>query len=173
MRGRDRLLQPPFELDSGRRVEVALVEAGARVVGSDGRQVGCHGFAPSLPNRRGQYLLQSFNTAASPNLQGGRLPEGIGANSVIAKSDGTTTNTNLFRLRRTRLRTFYETDLLRVFMQLDLLPAGGPSAAQGTIARNAEVVGKIHWSKKVRTEVKGGLFATRSRCRRSRQGRFF
>ena len=54
-----------------------------------------------------QYLLQSFNTAASPNLQGGTLPDGIGANSVIAKSDGTTTNTNLFRLRRTRLRTFY------------------------------------------------------------------
>jgi hypothetical protein len=105
-----------------------------------------------------QYLVQSVNAAASPNLQGGRLPAGIGSNSVIARPDGTTTNTNLFRLRRTRLRTFYETDLLRVFMQIDLLPAGGPSAAQGTIARNAEAVGKIHWSKQVRTEVKGGLF---------------
>lgn len=105
-----------------------------------------------------QYLVQSVNAAASPNLQGGKLPDGIGANSVIAKADGTTTNTNMFRLRRTRLRTYYETDLLRVFMQVDLLPAGGPSAAQGTIARNAEAVGKIHWSKDVLTEVKGGLF---------------
>ena len=105
-----------------------------------------------------QYQLLSVNAAASPNLQGGRLPDGINSNSVIAKPDGTTTNTNQFRLRRTRLRTFYETDLLRVFMQIDLLPAGGPSAAQGTIARNAEVVAKLHWSKDVRTEVKGGLF---------------
>jgi hypothetical protein len=105
-----------------------------------------------------QYMLQSVNAAASPNLQGGKLPEGIGSNSVIAKPDGTTTNTNLFRLRRTRLGAFYETELLRVFMQADLLPSGGPSATEGTIARNAEAVGKIHWSKDVLTEVKGGLF---------------
>jgi hypothetical protein len=105
-----------------------------------------------------QYLLQSFNDAASPNLVNGQLPAGIGPNSIVAKPDGTTTNTNMFRLRRTRLRTYYETDLLRIFMQFDLFPAGGPSAPQGTIARNAEAVGKIHWSKDVLTEVKGGLF---------------
>ncbi len=105
-----------------------------------------------------QYLLQSVNDAASPNLQSGKLPDGIGANSIIAKPDGTTTNTNLFRLRRTRLRTFYENDFLRVFLQVDVFPAGGPSATQGTIARNAEAVGKIQWSKDIRTEVKGGLF---------------
>jgi hypothetical protein len=105
-----------------------------------------------------QYLVESVNAAASQNLQGGHLPEGIGANSVVAKADGTTTNTNLFRLRRTRLRATYETDLVRVFLQLELLPSGGPASAPGTVARNAEAVGKIHWSKDVLTEVKGGLF---------------
>jgi hypothetical protein len=105
-----------------------------------------------------QYILQDVNAAASPNLVNGQLPPGIGPNSVVAKADGTTTNTNLFRLRRTRLRTFYETDLLRVFIQVDVFPSGGPSAPQGTIARNAEAVGKIHWNKDVLTEVKGGLF---------------
>ncbi|MBX3193292.1 MAG: hypothetical protein KF819_40290 [Labilithrix sp.] len=105
-----------------------------------------------------QYRMQSVNAAGSPNLVNGTLPQGIGPNDVIARSDGTTTNTNLFRLRRTRLRTIYETDVMRVFLQIDLLPAGGPSAAQGTIARNAEATGIAHWSKHVKTEFTGGLF---------------
>jgi len=105
-----------------------------------------------------QYRLQSFNEAASPNRVEGALPPGIGANGVIAKSDGTSTNTNLFRLRRTRLRTIYETDVMRVFLQIDLLPAGGPSAAQGTIARNAEATGIAHWTKDLKTEFTAGLF---------------
>lgn len=106
-----------------------------------------------------QFLAQSFNKAASPNLQSdGSLPPGIGTNDVIAKADGTTTNATLFRLRRTRLRVRYEVDFLRVFIQIDPLPAGGPSAAQGTIIRNAEATGIMRWTDDVRTEVGAGLF---------------
>jgi hypothetical protein len=105
-----------------------------------------------------QYRVQSFNAAASPNLVNGALPQGISSNDVIAKADGTTTNTNLFRLRRTRLRTIYETDIMRVFLQVDVLPSGGPTATEGTIARNAEATGIAHWTKDVKTEFTGGLF---------------
>ena len=105
-----------------------------------------------------QYRVQSFDAAASPNLVNGALPSGISSNDVVAKADGTTTNTNLFRLRRTRLRTIYETDIIRVFLQIDLLPAGGPTATQGTIARNAEATGIAHWTKDLKTELTGGLF---------------
>lgn len=105
-----------------------------------------------------QYRYQSFNAAASPNLVNGSLPAGISSNDVIAKPDGTTTNSNLFRLRRTRLRATYQTDIIRVFLQLDLLPAGGPTATQGTIARNAEAAGTAHWTPDVETRFIGGLF---------------
>lgn len=105
-----------------------------------------------------QYRFQSVNAAASPNLVNGSLPPGIGSNDVIAKADGTTTNTNLFRLRRTRLRAIYETDDVRVFFQIDLLPTGGPTAAQGSIARNAEATGIVHWTKDIESRLGGGLF---------------
>ncbi len=105
-----------------------------------------------------QYQLQSFDAAASPNQIGGTLPTGISSNDVIAKQDGTTTNAHRFRLRRTRLRTIYETDVMRVFLQVELLPAGGPTATESTIARNAEATGIAHWSKDIKTEVTGGLY---------------
>lgn len=105
-----------------------------------------------------QFLTQYVNRAASPNLQSGVLPDGIDANDVIAKADGTTTNTTFFRLRRTRLRIKYEVDFLRVFLQFDPAPAGGPSAPTGTIVRNAELTGIARWTKDVRTEVGAGVF---------------
>jgi hypothetical protein len=106
-----------------------------------------------------QFLAQSFNKAASPNVQSdGALPPGVGSNDVVAKADGTTTNSTLFRLRRTRLRVRYEVDFMRVFIQIDPLPAGGPSASQGTIVRNAEATGILRWTDDVRTEVGAGLF---------------
>lgn len=105
-----------------------------------------------------QYRFQSVNAAASPNRVDGALPPGISSNDVIAKADGTTTNTNLFRLRRTRLRTIYETDVMKVFLQIDVLPAGGPSATQGTIIRNAEATGIAHWTDNLKTEFTAGLF---------------
>lgn len=105
-----------------------------------------------------QYLVESYNAAASPNLVNGSLPPGITSNDVVAKPDGTTTNDNRFRLRRTRLRTIYETDVVRAYLQVDLLPAGGPTATEKTIARNAEVTGIAHWTKDIKTEITGGLF---------------
>lgn len=108
-----------------------------------------------------QFLTQSFNSAASPNRQpDGLLPEGIGANDTIARPDGSTTNGTFFRLRRTRLRTFYETDAMRLFLQLDVLPLGGPGPGIGTIVRNAETTGKVTWTKDIRTELTAGMFFT-------------
>jgi len=105
-----------------------------------------------------QFLTQSFDAAASPNVINGKLPEGVSANDVIARENGLTTNTTLFRLRRTRLRVKYELDFMRLFVQIDPLPSGGPSAPQGTVARNAEATGIARWSKNVRTEFGAGLF---------------
>jgi hypothetical protein len=106
-----------------------------------------------------QYTAESANAAASPNRQAnGSLPPGISSNDVIARPDGSTTNTDAFRLRRTRLGATYETDVMRVFLQVDLLPTGGPASTSGTIARNAEATGIAHWTKDIRTEFTGGLF---------------
>lgn len=135
---------------------VALDEARLRTLESD---VGPLRHLKFLGYVQLQYLLQSFNAAASPNRQAdGSLPPGISSNDVIARADGTTTNTNAFRLRRTRLGATYETDVMRVFLQFDLLPSGGPAATQSTIARNAEATGIAHWTNDIRTEVTGGLF---------------
>ena len=108
-----------------------------------------------------QLLVQTYNSAASPNVQpDGELPTGIGANDTIAKLDGTTTNGTFFRVRRARLRTFYETDVMRLFLQLDALPAGGFGPGVGTILRNAEATGIARWTRDVRTEFTAGLFFT-------------
>ncbi len=106
-----------------------------------------------------QYLVESSNAAGSPNRQpDGTLPSGISPNDVTARADGTTTNTNRFRLRRTRFGATYETRPVRVFLQIDPLPSGGPASTQSTIARNAEVTGIAHWTNDVRTEFTAGLF---------------
>ncbi|MBX3223846.1 MAG: hypothetical protein KF795_25255 [Labilithrix sp.] len=108
-----------------------------------------------------QLLVQTYNTAASPNLQAnGELPTGIGANDTIAKLDGTTTNGTFFRVRRARMRTFYETDVMKMFLQIDVLPAGGIGPGIGTILRNAEASGIVRWTRDVRTELTAGLFFT-------------
>ena len=107
-----------------------------------------------------QYLLESNNAAASPNRapSTGTLPQGISSNDVTARADGTTTNTNRFRLRRTRFGATYETRAMRVLLQIDPLPSGGPASTQATIARNAEVTGIARWTDDVRTEFTAGLF---------------
>ncbi len=105
-----------------------------------------------------QLLVQSVNAAASPNQIGGSLPPGISANDVIAQADGTTTNGTFFRLRRTRLRTTYETDAMRFYVQIEALPMTGEAPQPSTIVRNAEATGKIHWTDDALTEVTAGLF---------------
>jgi hypothetical protein len=108
-----------------------------------------------------QLSVQTYNTAASPNLQAnGHLPPGIGANDTIAKSDGTTTNGTFFRVRRARMRMFYETDVMRMFIQIDGMPAGGVGPGIGTILRNAEATGIARWTRDIRTEFTAGLFFT-------------
>jgi hypothetical protein len=108
-----------------------------------------------------QLLVQSWNAAASPNADTqGVLPPGIGANDTIARPDGTTTNGTFFRVRRARMRTFYETDVMRLFLQIDALPAGGVGPGIGTILRNAEATGIVRWTRDVRTEFTAGLFFT-------------
>ncbi len=139
------------------QARVALDEARLRTLETD---VGPLRHLKFLGYVQLQYLLTSNNAAASPNLQpNGSLPPGISSNDTIARPDGSTTNTNAFRLRRTRLGATYETDVVRVFLQVDLLPSGGPASTQSTIARNAEATGIAHWTKDVRTELTGGLFA--------------
>lgn len=108
-----------------------------------------------------QFLVQSYNSAASPNRQpNGLLPPGIDANDTIARPDGTTTNGTFFRVRRARMRTIYETDVMRMFLQIDGLPAGGVGPGIGTILRNAEATGIARWTRGFRTEFTAGLFFT-------------
>ena len=91
-----------------------------------------------------QLLVQVFNAAASPNLQGGAstLPQGIGANDVTANASGTTTNKDVFRLRRARLKTeLSPNEYSRVVFEID--PNLGAGAT--TIARNIEAIGIAKW----------------------------
>ncbi len=86
-----------------------------------------------------QLIMNVYDAAASPNANGGVLPPGIGANDVIAKSNGDTTNSNFFRLRRARARvTFEPNKYARFTVELEPLVAGGPVSGAGVAARNVE-----------------------------------
>ncbi len=90
-----------------------------------------------------QLILQVFNAAASPNNQPG-LPAGIGSNDTTATPAGTTTNPDLFRLRRARLKMELSPDeYSKVVFEID--PNLGAGAS--TIARNIEAVGIARWCK--------------------------
>jgi hypothetical protein len=108
-----------------------------------------------------QLLIQSFNAAASPNVDAnGNLPPGVTGNDVIAKSNGTTTNGTFFRLRRARLRTEYTpVDSARLVFEIDPTPAGGQTGGTGTIARTVEAQGIAHWrGNELVTEFAMGIF---------------
>jgi hypothetical protein len=106
-----------------------------------------------------QLLVQSYNTAASPNLIAGALPPGVSPNDAIAKTNGTTTNGTFFRLRRARLKTeFMPTEGTRLVFEFDPTPAGGQIGGTGTIARQVEAQGIAKWSPFVTTEFAGGIF---------------
>jgi hypothetical protein len=105
-----------------------------------------------------QLLVQSFNANASPNQQNGVLPDGISSNDVVAKSDGTTTNGTMFRMRRTRLRTTFATDTTRLYLEIDPFPVGGVGPGIGTVVRDAEATGIARWTHGVRTELGAGVF---------------
>ncbi|MEO6572399.1 MAG: porin, partial [Polyangiaceae bacterium] len=106
-----------------------------------------------------QFLFQSYNAAASPNAGPTGLPAGIGANSVIARADGNTTNGSFFRLRRARLKTeFMPTEYARFVFEIDPNLSGGAGAGIGTIARNVEAVGIVPWTRDLKTEFGMGIF---------------
>jgi hypothetical protein len=106
-----------------------------------------------------QLLITSYDANASPNQQpNGQLPAGIHSNDVIAKSDGTTTNNTMFRMRRTRLRTTFSTDIVRLYLEIDPFPAGGVGPGIGTVVRDAEATGIARWTRDIRTEVGAGVF---------------
>ncbi len=105
-----------------------------------------------------QLLVQSFDANASPNQQNGQLPAGISSNVVVAKSDGTTTNGTMFRLRRTRLRTTFATDVVKLYLELDPFPVGGIGPGIATVLRDAEATGIARWTQGVRTDFGAGVF---------------
>lgn len=105
-----------------------------------------------------QLLIQVNDAAASSNQINGSLPPGITANDVIANPDGTTTNNDYFRLRRTRFRTVFQTDEARFALEVDPFPLGSSNIVIGTIVRDAEATGIARWSRDVRTEFNAGIF---------------
>ncbi|WP_394825324.1 porin [Pendulispora albinea] len=109
-----------------------------------------------------QLIWQSYNDAASPNAGAGGasgLPAGIGANTTIAKADGTTTNPDMFRIRRARLKfELTANEYAKVIIEIDPFPTGGlQGAGTGTIGRQVEAVATIPWSKDVKTEIGMGI----------------
>lgn len=120
-----------------------------------------------------QSLWQWNNIAASSNLVGGSLPAGVGSNDVIIKQDpslnpGTataagappiTSNNDYFRLRRARLKMELEpNEYSRLVFEIDPNLAGGVDSATGTIARNVEADGIVHWGEGVETVFGMGIF---------------
>ncbi|HEY2518410.1 MAG TPA: porin [Polyangiaceae bacterium] len=106
-----------------------------------------------------QILIQAYNDASSPNLFSGSLPPNVGANDVIAKSNGTSTNGTFFRLRRARLRTeFAPSEGTKFVFEIDPTPAGGAIGGTGTIARTVEAQGIAHWTDYLTTEFAAGIF---------------
>jgi len=105
-----------------------------------------------------QFLLQSFDANASPNQVDGALPAGISSNAVVARSNGTTTNGTMFRMRRTRLRTTFESGPAKLYIELDPFPVGGIGPGIGTVVRDAEATGTARWAHDLRTEFAAGVF---------------
>jgi hypothetical protein len=106
-----------------------------------------------------QLLVQSYNTAASPNLTGGVLPPGVSANDALARSNGTTTNGDYFRLRRARLMVeLAPSEGSRFVFEIDPTAPGGQIGQTGTILRQVEAQGIVHWSPTVTTELAAGIF---------------
>ncbi len=106
-----------------------------------------------------QLIWQIFNTAASPNTDANGLPGGIGPNDTIAKSDGTTTNPDFFRLRRARLFAVANpTDFATIMLEIEPLPRGGSILGSDTIARQVYAAGIARFSEMTRLEIGAGEF---------------
>jgi hypothetical protein len=106
-----------------------------------------------------QLVFFHYNDIASPNADAaGQLPPGVGANDIIARADGTTSNTSAFRIRRSRLKLdFRPNDRLLARIEIEPLTSGGPSARSKTIARNIEVAGTVEWKPGITTTFGAGI----------------
>lgn len=107
-----------------------------------------------------QLVASFYDREGTPNAAiTGSLPPGIGANDVVATPDGSTTNSNTFRLRRARLKVAYSpVEAARVVVEIDALSTGGEENTGGTIARQVEAQGIARWSDSVRTTFAAGMF---------------
>lgn len=102
-----------------------------------------------------QFLSTFWNQAGSPNVVEGTLPSGVGPNSVRARADGATTNTTLFRLRRTRVKLVGEmTPYMRGLIEIDVFPVG----TGNIFVRNVLATGIAHWGEGVTTDFSAGSF---------------
>jgi hypothetical protein len=112
-----------------------------------------------------QLLLNVYNAAASPNATGGVLPattdpnNPVGANDVIAKANGDTTNTNFFRVRRARVKVTYAPNPYAKFMiELEPVPAGGSIPGSGTVGRNIEAQALVPLGENGKLTFGAGIF---------------
>jgi hypothetical protein len=89
------------------------------------------------------------------NLGGsGALPPGVSPNDVTARADGTTTNTTVFRMRRSRLRlTFNPSKIARAYLEFDATPVGTGT----TFVRQALATGIARLSDDVTCEFSAGI----------------
>jgi hypothetical protein len=108
-----------------------------------------------------QLLWQSFNSSGSPNVdpETDRLPAGISPNATIAQRDGTTSNTDAFRLRRARLRTeLSPSEYAKLVVELDPSMVAANGVGTTFIARNVEADLIVPWSRDVQTKFGMGIF---------------
>ncbi len=105
-----------------------------------------------------QLIWNFFNAAASPNSQNGLLPPGVSSNDVTATAGGTT-NPDVFRLRRARLKLdFLPSEYARFVLEIEPVPRDPSIPGSGTIARQIETIARFPVTKLIAIELGGGSF---------------
>jgi hypothetical protein len=106
-----------------------------------------------------QLALPFHDREGSPNVDAasGQLPPGVGPDDAVARADGRTTNGAAFRLRRTRLRLTFDDRWVASTVEIDPFPNQGFLPDSGSIARRADVTGRLALSRAARLEATAGL----------------
>lgn len=106
-----------------------------------------------------QLVWNFYDAAASPNSTNGLLPPGVGSNDVTATPSGNTTNHDLFRLRRARLKLdFFPTEYARFIFEIEPMPRDPTIPGSGTIARQIEAIARLPVSTRLAFEIGAGSF---------------